>query len=151
MLINNAGLRLAEADEVDDVAKDLDQAWVRRLVDVRESEVLDTTFDQQPAKRDEEAHEIASVCSKDAIRVIAVHLFGCESHGWCDYISCGVCEEFGKPFEHFLDLLRVGFAQIFYRKADTYVTDTAGNLGVFLGCWSAHATLSMAGYGIPAS
>jgi hypothetical protein len=139
-LINNAGLRLAESNEIDDVAEDLDQAWVCRLVNVRESEVLDTTFNQQPAECDEEAHEVASVRGKDAVRVIAVHLFCCESHGWRDYISSSVCEKFGEPFENLLDLLRVWFAQVFYRKTDAYITDAAGDLGIFLGSWSVHVT-----------
>jgi hypothetical protein len=35
-----------------------------------------------------------------------------------------------------LDLLRVGFAQVFYGEVDADITDTAGNLGVFLRAWS---------------
>jgi hypothetical protein len=44
VLVDDFGLRLAEADEVDHVRKYLDKATMRRLIQVLECEVVDTTL-----------------------------------------------------------------------------------------------------------
>ena len=75
VLINNTSLRFAEPNEIDDVAENLDESWSRRSVEVGEGEVFDTTFEQELAHRDEEAHEFARIWSEDAVCVVAVHLF----------------------------------------------------------------------------
>ena len=44
MLVDDRRLRLAKADEVDQIREDLDEALVRRLVQVCEGKVADTTL-----------------------------------------------------------------------------------------------------------
>lgn len=44
MLVNDGCLRLAEANEVDDVGEDFDQAFARWLVQVLEREVMDAAL-----------------------------------------------------------------------------------------------------------
>jgi hypothetical protein len=46
MLIDNRGLRFAEADEVDEVGEYLNEAFARRLVEVLESEVVDAALEK---------------------------------------------------------------------------------------------------------
>lgn len=50
MLINDSSLRFSEPDEVDDVAEDLDQAWMSRSVEVAEGEVLDATLEDMVSR-----------------------------------------------------------------------------------------------------
>ena len=132
MLVDDAGLRLAETNEVDDVAEDLDQARIRRAVEVGEGEVLDAAFDQESTERDEESHEVARVGCEDAVCIVAIGLFCRRAHGGRHDLACCVCEQLRKPFEDFLDLLWVGFAQVFYGEVDTDVTDAAGDFRIFL-------------------
>lgn len=44
MLVNDGCLRLAEANEVDDVGEDFDQAFARWLVQVLEREIMDAAL-----------------------------------------------------------------------------------------------------------
>jgi EAL domain-containing protein (putative c-di-GMP-specific phosphodiesterase class I) len=45
VLIDDFGLGLAEADEVDHIREDLDEALVRRLVQIVESEVVNAALE----------------------------------------------------------------------------------------------------------
>lgn len=44
MLVDSSGLRLSEADEIDDVGEDLDEAVVRRFDEVIEGEIRNTAL-----------------------------------------------------------------------------------------------------------
>ena len=110
MLIYNTRLRLPKPNKVDDVAEYLHKSRILWAIQVRECEVLDPALNQQFPHDNEETHQLARIRRKYSVRIVAAHILSCGFHCRRDDFACRVGEEFGEPFEDFLDLLRVGFA-----------------------------------------
>lgn len=67
---------------------------------------------QQASQHDEEPHELSGVRCEDLIRSLAAHVFGRSAHSWGHDLTRSVCQQFGEPLEHLLDLLWVRLLQV---------------------------------------
>ena len=105
---------------------------MRGSVEIRESEVLDPAFEQQLSHRDKEPHQLARIGCKDSIRIIAAHVFCGGFHRGCDDFARRICQELGEPFKDLLDLLGVGFSEVFDAKIDADVAYASCYLSIWL-------------------
>jgi hypothetical protein len=121
-----------------------------RLIQVLEREIVDPALAEQLAQDNEEAHQVARVGRKDAISVCSSDVLGGGAHGRGDDFARRVHEEFGEPFEDFLDDLRVGLLQVLDGEIDAYIGDAACDLVVWL--WNTgQYVLLLVGRSVPTS
>lgn len=128
MLIDCSGLRLSETDKVDDVGEDFDKAVVSRFEEVIEGEIRNPALqtcqshytyrvqcafylNEQFPQRHVKAHQIPRI-GRHNLHVFPANVLRSSTHGRFDRLPCCIHEQFRKPFEDFLDLLRVGLLQI---------------------------------------
>lgn len=125
MLIDHVRLAFPKADKVDDIAEYLDQSGMSRSVEIAKGEILDAALEEQFAHGDEETHELARVRREYALNIVAAHVLGCSTHRGRHDFASRVGEQFSKPFEDFLNLLRVGLSEVFEGEVDTNVADAS--------------------------
>jgi hypothetical protein len=150
MLIDDLGLRFAEADEVDHVGEDLYESAVRGLVQVVEGEVVnaalilsallfsritqrwDTYFAQQFPQNNKEAHQIACVAGKDPLSIATTHVLSGGAHRRRNDLACRVHQELRQPLEDLLDDLGIGLLEVRDAKLDANVGDASSDFMVGL-------------------
>jgi hypothetical protein len=132
MLVNNLRLALPKPDEIDHIREDLDQPEMARLIQILEGEIVDAALAEQFAQNDEETHQIARVGREDAVGVPSGDVFSCGAHGGRNHLAGRVHEQFGEPFEDFLDNLRVRLLEVLDGEVDAYIGDAACDLVIRL-------------------
>lgn len=129
MLIDDSGLRLSEPDKVDQVAEDLNEPLICRLVEVVEAEIGDSTFEEQPAQRHVEAHQVARIGGND-VGELAADILGRRAHRRLDAVAGGIEKQLGKPLKNLLNVHRVGLLEVCHGEVDADICDAADNLAV---------------------
>lgn len=91
-----------------------------------------TYFRQQPSDANEESHEVAGFIGDDVWVVSADFVCG-RMHSRFDSFSSHIHEQFCKPFEDHLDLLRVRFREVGRGERNSDIVDASCNFFVGLG------------------
>lgn len=124
VLVHGGRLRFAEADEVDDVGEDLDEAIVGGAEEVGEGEVGDAALDEEFPQRGVEAHEVPRVAGDD-VHVLLADFFRGRAHCGLHRLARRVHEEFGEPLEDLLDLLGLWLHEVVAGEWDADIVDTS--------------------------